>query len=614
MPVQAGGRLFYTLDTGKADFPVLYVKFAGADRARLLLDPNALSQDRTVALTRYVPSPDGRLLAYGLARSGSDWREWKILDVESGEVLSDALTGIKWSAPSWSRDGKGLFYSRYPEAARAGTAAAEGEKVFFHRLGGRAQDDVLVFDPGQPRWLTLPQATDDGRYLVLQVYKSSDGRSVVFVIALPPGASDDPASLRRAAPVRIGDDFASAFAFIDNVGTRFWFKTTFQAARGRIVAVDLAEPALAKLQEVVAQGDRPVEDVSLVGDRLFVSSIQDARTRVDVYDLAGRHERSLPLPGAGTAHGFAGRRADQETFFAFQNTVTPVTIYRYDVARGRAEPFHVPRARFMPDEFVTQDLFVRSPDGTMVPLSVSHRRRVVLDGRNPTILYGYGCYGDALTPSFAVSRIAWMEKGGVFAVAHVRGGGEYGDQWHQDGMGTRKQNSVDDLGAAARWLIGNQVTSPRHLGVHGASCGGLLAGASLVQTPELFGAAVVEVGILDLLRFSRFTGAYLWEDELGSPARPDQFPALRALSPLHNVKEGVAYPATLVMTARNDTRVVPAHSTKFAAALQSAQAGGAPILLRVEKEGGHGEGLAKGRLLDLNTDRLIFLWDALRRR
>ncbi|MCX5796173.1 MAG: prolyl oligopeptidase family serine peptidase [Elusimicrobia bacterium] len=612
VPSMAGGRYFYTVDTGKADFPVLYVKTPQEPRAKVLLDPNTFSKDGTVALTRFAPSQDGKLLAYGVTKSGSDWRQWRVVETDTGKVLPDLVSGIKWSSPSWSKDGKGFFYSRYPEAAMSGAAAAENEKVYYHRLGAKPEDDVLVFTPGDAKWMTLPRASDDGRYLVLHVYKSSDGKYAVKIMDLSGVSWGDPASIAKAAVVGIGDDFRSEFAYLDNIDTTFYFKTTYQAPKARIVAVDLRAPDLSKLREIVPEGADPIDDAGILGGKLLVSRVKDARTRVDLYDLNGKFLKALPLPGSGTVFGFPGQRADQETFFAFQNYVTPASIYRYDLAQDRSEVFQAPQVKFRPQDFVTQQVFYRSADGTFVPLSISHRRGITLDGRNPTWLYGYGCYGNVQTPNFGVSRIAWMERGGVFAVANIRGGGEYGDQWHQDGMAGKKQNSIDDFSAAAQWLIDNRYTSPRRLAVNGASCGGLLAGASLVQRPDLFGAAVVEVGILDLLRFHKFTGAYLWTDELGSSEKPGQFRYLRSLSPVHNVKAGL-YPATLITTADHDTRVVPAHSFKFAAALQAAQKGEAPILLRVEKDAGHGEGMAKGKLLDLSADRLIFAWDAINR-
>jgi prolyl oligopeptidase len=596
-PEKEAGRFFYFKNDGLQNQAVLWVTESLDQPGRVLLDPNKLSSDGTVALGGSAVSEDGKLLAYGLARSGSDWNEWHVRSVETGEDLPDKIEWIKFSGASWTKDGKGFFYSRYDEP-KEGKDTLFYNKLFYHRLGTKQSEDELVYKrDDEKEWGFGGQVTEDGHYLVISVWKGTDPKNQVYVKDLR-GAKD-----AKIQEVLTG--FEHGWDVLANDGTVFWFKTDQDAPRGRIVKLDITKPAA--LTEVVPQADETIESVSCVGDRLLVSYLKDAHTRVRVFELSGKHVRDIELPGLGSAGGFGGRRTDKETFYSYTSFTTPNTIYRYDVKSGESTLWRKPKVEFDPDGYESKMVMVPSKDGTKVPLWITHRKDLKLDGGNPTYLTGYGGFNVSITPYFSVANQVWMEQGGVFASANLRGGGEYGEAWHKAGTRHSKQNVFDDFMACARWLEENGYASPKKLAIAGGSNGGLLVGACLVQHPELFGAALPDVGVLDMLRFHKFTIGWAWVDDYGSSDDPEDFKSLLAYSPYHNVKPGTNFPPVLITTADHDDRVVPGHSFKFTAALQAAQAGPAPVLIRIETKAGHGAGKPTQKLIDELADEYGFL-------
>ena len=605
VPSKEGGRYFYTRNSGLQNQGVLYTTTALGDDATPLLDPNTLSADGTIALSGLEPSNNGKLLAYGLASAGSDWQEWKVRDVDTGLDRPDRLQWIKFSTASWTRDGKGFYYSRFPEPRPGEDLKGVNyyQKLFFHTLGTPQSDDLLVYErPDQKEWQFHGTVTDDGHYLIITVSKGTDHKYRILYQDL---------SQKDAKAVELIDNFDHEYTFIDNDGPVFWFKTNQGAPRGRVIAIDTRKPDSGDWREVIPQAAETLDAVDLVGNRFFASYLKDARTQVKAFDTVGKFVREVEFPGLGTATGFGGKRSDEETFYSFTSFTSPTTVYRYEIASGTSTVFRKPKVDFDPADYETKQVFFSSKDGTKVPMFISHKKGLTLDGKNPTYLYGYGGFNIPLTPAFSPSNLVWMEMGGVYAVPNLRGGGEYGEDWHQAGTKLRKQNVFDDFIAAAEWLIANKYTSTPKLAIGGGSNGGLLVGACLTQRPELYGAALPAVGVMDMLRFHKFTIGWAWIDDFGSADNPEQFRALHAYSPLHNIKPGTSYPATLITTADHDDRVVPAHSFKFAAALQAAQGGDAPVLIRIETKAGHGAGKPTAKLIEEAADRWAFLVKAL---
>ena len=601
VPQREGGRYVFSKNDGLQNQSVLYTMRSLDETPRVLLDPNTLSPDGTVALGPAAITEDGKLLAYGINVAGSDWQEFKVRDIESGNDLPDHIQWAKSSGAAWTKDGKGFFYSRYDEPA--GTNLLKGvnyfHKVYYHKLGTPQAEDKLIYDrPDQKEWGFGAGVTDDGRYLALHVWQGTDTRNRFFYKDL---------STPDAAVVELLRDFDADYTFIDNVGTVFYFRTDLNAPRGRVIAIDVAKPERAAWQEIVAETKDRLQAVNLLNNQLICNYLKDARTDVVIHDLTGKLVRRVELPGIGTAGGFGGKREETETFYAFTGFTTPTTVYRYDLKTGTSELFRQPKVDFHPAEFETKQVFYSSKDGTRVPMFITHKKGLRLDGRNPTLLYGYGGFDISLTPSFSVSTVVWMEMGGVYAVPNLRGGGEYGQAWHEAGMKLKKQNVFDDFIAAAEWLIANKYTSRGRLAISGGSNGGLLVGACMTQRPELFRATLPAVGVMDMLRFHKFTRGWAWTSDYGSPDQPEEFRALLAYSPYHNLKPGVKYPATMVTTADHDDRVVPAHSFKFAARLQQCQAGPAPTLIRIETKAGHGAGKPTRKLIEEAADRFAFL-------
>ncbi len=601
VPFKEGGRYFFTKNDGLQNQSVLYTMNALDATPTVLLDPNKLSADGTVALSGYAVSDDGRLMAYGISKAGSDWQEWKVRDVATAVDLPDEIKWVKFSGASWTMDGKGFFYSRYDEPAKTNELKGVNyfHKLYYHRLGSpQAEDELVYHRPDQKEWGFGGAVTDDGKYLIISVWKGTDTRNRVFYKELE--KLDTPV-------IELLNDFDASYDFIDNVGRLFYFRTDLNAPRGRIVAIDITKPTRADWTEIVPQTNDRLQGASLINDQLVVSYLRDARSEVKVLARNGRFDRQIQLPGLGTAGGFGGKRNDTETFYSFTSITTPGTIYRYDLLTGQSTVFRQPKADFDPAAYETKQVFYRSKDGTRVPMFITSRKGLKLNGKNPTYLYGYGGFDISLTPNFSVANLVWLEMGGVYAMANLRGGGEYGEEWHQAGMKLKKQNVFDDFIAAAEWLIANKYACPKKLAIGGGSNGGLLVGACMTQRPDLFGAALPAVGVMDMLRFHRFTIGWAWTSDYGSADDPEQFKALYAYSPLHNIHPGTKYPATLVTTADHDDRVVPAHSFKFAATLQAAQGGDQPVLIRIETRAGHGAGKPTTKIIEEAADRWSFL-------
>ena len=606
VPFQRGGRTFFSRNDGLQNQSVLYWLESLEGEPRLLLDPNQLAEDGTIALTNYAVSKDGRHLAYGLSASGSDWQEWRVREVDGGEDLDDVLQWVKFSGAAWSSDNLGFYYSCYetPKDELAYKGANYYQKLFYHRIGTPQSEDELIYErPDQKEWGFGAHVTEDGRYLVIVVSKGTRREKGILFRDL----EDESGSVEELLV-----EFDAGYTFVGNDGSIFYFLTDFDAPMGRLIAVDLTRPDRSDWKEIISESPDALQRVSLVGGMFIASYLHDAHALVKVFDVNGRLVRTVELPGIGTVMGFEGRREDRETFFLFTGFTTPGTVYCYDVESGLSTVYRKPKTSFDPDRYVTKQVFYESKDGIKIPMFLSHKKGLVLDGNNPTYLYGYGGFNLPQTPGFSVSNAVWMEMGGVYAQANLRGGGEYGKAWHEAGTKLDKQNVFDDFITAAEWLIGNEYTQTSKLAIGGRSNGGLLIGACLTQRPDLFGACLLIVGVLDMLRFHMFTIGWAWTSDYGSPDDAEEFKALLAYSPYHNVRPGTVYPPTLIATGDHDDRVFPAHSFKFAAALQSAQAADAPILIRIETKAGHGLGKPTSKLIKEFADLWTFLVHALR--
>jgi prolyl oligopeptidase len=600
VPFKRGGKYFYYKNDGLQNQSVLYVTDSISDKGRVLLDPNIFSADGTVALSGISISEDGKILAYGISVSGSDWQEWRFRDIETGKDLPDVLKHIKFSGASWSKDGKGVFYSRYPEPDEK-TRLSGGnfnQKLYYHKLGTLQSEDVLVHErPDDPEMGIGGSVTEDGNWLLINIWKGTSPKNQVFFKDLT----------TPNAPIKpIVDRFEADYTFIGNNGSKFYFKTDKNAPRAKVVEFDLLGKD-EKWRDVIPEADETLQGVSFVNNQFIANYLKDAYTQIKIFDVDGKFVRKVELPGIGSASGFGGRREDTETFYTYSSFNVPPTIYRYDLVSGKSEIFRKSEVKFNSDDYEVKQIFYNSKDGTRVPMFIVHRKGLKLNGKNPTLLYGYGGFNISLTPGFNVSRLVWLEMGGVFAMPNLRGGGEYGEAWHQAGTKLKKQNVFDDFIAAAEWLIANKYTSPKKLAISGGSNGGLLVGAVLNQRPELFGAALPAVGVMDMLRFEKFTIGWAWTSDYGSVKNKDEFMALYAYSPLHNIKKGMKYPAVLITTADHDDRVVPAHSFKYAATLQEAQSGKAPVLIRIETKAGHGAGKPTAKLIQESADVYGFL-------
>ena len=604
-PFRKAGRYFFLKNDGLQNQSVLYKQASLEATPETLLDPNILSEDGTVALSTLAVSDNGRLLAYGTAASGSDWEEFRVRDVVTARDLPDHLKWIKFSGASWTKDGAGFFYSRYPEPTdKALTDVNRFQRLYYHRLGTDQAQDVLVYErPDQPDWGMNAEVTDDGRYAVLTVWLGTDRRNRVYYRDLK-----DPRHPRITGEVvRLLDDFDASYAFVGNDGPVFYFLTDLDAPRKRVIAIDTRHPERGRWRELIPQGQDVLEGVQIIHDTFVANYMHDASSRLRLFALDGRTLKDLELPTLGSIGSISGERKDDEMFYAFTSFLYPTTIFRYDFKSGATSVFKAPTIDFDPSRYETKQVFYTSKDGTRVPMFITYKKGLTLDGSNPTYLYGYGGFNISLTPSFSVAMLVWLEMGGVYAVPNLRGGGEYGEEWHQGGMHEKKQNVFDDFIAAAEYLIAQRYTSPAKLAIAGGSNGGLLVGAAMTQRPELFGAALPAVGVMDMLRFHKFTIGWAWVTDYGSADSAAQFPYLYKYSPLHNIRAGTRYPATLVTTADHDDRVVPGHSFKFTATLQAAQAGSPPVLIEIETKAGHGAGKPTSKLIEEQADRMAFL-------
>ena len=601
LPRKAGDRYFFEYNDGLQNQEVILMQTDLDKEPQLLIDPNTWSDDGTVALASYFPSPDGSHVAYLIQDGGSDWRAAKVLNVNTGEELDERLEWLKFTNLSWAGDGSGFYYSRYPATSEEDKFQSLNKNmtVYFHALGTSQSDDRLVYaTPEHPEWGPRAEVTDDGAHLVISISIGTDDRYQIVYQDLR-----DP----QSEPATLIEGFDYDYTLIGSVGEELYFRTTNEAPRNRLIAIDPRNPSTENWREVVPMTDDVLDYATLVGGHVIAQYMQDAWSVVKVLDLDGNEVRSVDLPGIGTAVGFSGKYDDPETFFSYTSFNAPGVINRYDVTTGEVQVFKKPEVAFDPDDYMVEQVFYESRDGTRVPMFVSHRKDIVLDGRRPTLLYGYGGFNISLQPSFSVTRLAWMEMGGVYAVANLRGGGEYGVDWHKAGTKLQKQNVFDDFIAAGEYLTDNNYTNSEKLAIFGGSNGGLLVGAVTNQRPELFAAAIPAVGVMDMLRFHKFTAGRFWTDDYGSADNPDEFAALYAYSPYHNVKAGTEYPAILVTTADTDDRVVPSHSFKYAAAIQEAQGGDKPVLIRIETRAGHGAGVPTEKVIEEYADRWAFL-------
>ncbi len=611
-PVRHGAYWFYSHNDGLQNQSVVFVMTAHelddaapGSPGRVLLDPNTLSADGTVALRETAISADGRLFAYALSEAGSDWQTWRVRDVGSGKDLPDTLKWSKAGRGSWRRDGSGFYYTAYdpPQPGAALKAANEYEKLYFHKLGTpQAADELIYTRTDDPGWFVGGSVSDDGHYLVIQANLGTDERNTVLVQDL---------TQPHAPVIPVIPNPTATYDVIGNLGSTLFVRTDDGAVRHRIIAIDLAAPAPAHWRTVIPEGADTIDSASLVGGQLLVHRLEDAHSTVQRYAPDGALQGDIELPGLGSVTGLDGGSDDTETFYDYSSFGTPPSVYRVALASGKVSLWRSPRLQgFVPSDYETQQVFYRSKDGTRVPMFITARRGTKRDGTNPTILYAYGGFNISITPGFSAIVAAWVQMGGVYAVANIRGGGEYGRTWHESGMKTHKQNVFDDFIAAAEYLSTEHWTNPARLAIRGGSNGGLLIGAVEEQRPDIAAAAIAQVGVMDMLRFRQFTVGKAWESDYGSVDDPVEFRALLAYSPYHNVKPGVNYPATLIMTGDHDDRVFPAHSFKFTAAMQHADPHGRPILLRVESRAGHGAGMPTAKIIDEVVDMYAFILKA----
>ena len=600
-PSKEGGRYYFFRNDGLQNQNVLFMQQTLADEPKILIDPNEWSKDGTVALSGAEFSDDGQYAAYGIQDGGSDWRTWRVMEIESGKLLDDELKWIKFSSIAWTPDSKGFFYSRYDEPKEGAEFQSLNlnQKVFYHRVGTAQAADELVYErPDNPDWGFGAAVSEDGKYLVLTVWKGTDDRYRIVVKDL---------QTPDAKPFDLIDNFDYEYSFVGNDASKLFFQTNLKAPLRRIIAIDLNKPQMEDWAEVVPETENTLSSAGIVGEMIIGHYLKDARTQVRLYNMDGDFVREVEFPGIGAASGFDGKRDHNETFYSFSSFAIPPSTYRYDIETGESTLLRRSDVKFNPDDFETKQVFYSSKDGTKVPMFLCHRKGLKLNGSNPTLLYGYGGFNISLSPGFRVSRLAWMEMGGVFAMPNLRGGGEYGEPWHKAGTKLNKQNVFDDFIAAAEWLIDNKYTSSKKLAIQGGSNGGLLVGACMTQRPELFGACLPAVGVMDMLRFHQFTAGRFWVDDYGCADNPDEFKALVAYSPYHNLKGGIQYPATLITTADTDDRVVPGHSFKFAAQLQACQSGTNPTLIRIETRAGHGSGKPTAKIIEEVADQWAFL-------
>lgn len=597
-PVKRGKNYFYSKNDGLQNQSVMYISKSMTDSGRVFIDPNKFSTDGTVALAGTVFSDDGKLVAIGTATAGSDQTEWKIMEVETGNYLPDKLEKRRQGISGWTKDGKGFFYSAFPKP-NANTALRDQnfyQKLYYHKLGTSNEQDELIYErPDNKEYFVGGGVTDDGNYLIISVGQGTRPQNMVYYKDLQTNSEVKP----------IFDNLEADYTMIDNIGTTFYFSTDKDAPLKRVIAVDVANNNT--IREVIPQAEETLVGVSMLNNQFVLNYLRDAYTQIRVHDKDGKFLRKVELPGIGSAGGFGGKRTDKETFYSYSSFNAPPTIYRYDMKSGKSTVFRESKVDFNRNDYEVKQVFYNSKDGTRVPMFIVHKKGIELNGNNPTLLYGYGGFNVNMTPSFSVSRLVWLEMGGVWAMPNLRGGAEYGDKWWKGGSRLNKQNVFDDFAWAAKYLIENKYTQPSKLAISGGSNGGLLVGATLNQYPELFGAALPAVGVMDMLRFEKFTIGWAWTSDYGTVKDKTDFDALYKYSPLHNIRKGFKYPAVMVTTSDHDDRVVPAHSFKYTATLQEAQAGDRPILIRIEVNAGHGAGKPTAKVIQEQADVYGFL-------
>jgi prolyl oligopeptidase len=601
VPNERGGRYFYTYNDGLKNQPVLYSAPDWQSEGEVLLDVNDFSEDGTVALSGYAISKDAKYLAYGLSDGGSDWVTYRVREVATGEDLSDTIRWVKFSGADWAPDGSGFYYSRYPEPTEDKEEALFHQKVYFHTLGTPQAEDRLIYErPDEPDMGFGASVTDDAAYLLIHVWQGTEEKSRVYY---------RPLADEQGEFIRYLDKLDANYRVLGHRDGQFIITTDLDAPKRRVIAMPVDDATVIK--EIVAEQDHALQSTKLVGDHLVLEYLVDAKSELRLLNLEDMTTRNVPLPALGSAGGFSGKQQGSEFFYWFTSPVHPTQIYRYDLKTDETMGFRKPSLAINTDDFVVKQVFVTSKDGTKIPLMIAHRADIEWDGSNPTLLYGYGGFNIPITPSFSAQNLVWMELGGVYASASLRGGGEYGRDWHLAGTKQNKQNVFDDFIASAEWLIEQQVTAPKHLGIYGRSNGGLLAAATVLQRPDLFGAAIPAVGVLDMMRYHKFTIGWAWASDYGTSDESEMIEPLMAYSPVHNVDAEANYPAILVTTADHDDRVVPAHSYKFTATLQAAQQGIAnpkrPSLIRIETRAGHGAGKSVQAVIDESTDMWGFL-------
>ena len=586
VPSRIAGELFYSKNSGLQNQSPVYVQKSVTGKASMILDPNKLSPDGSVALLGYEPSLDGKILGYGLSQGGSDWREFHFRDLSSDKDLPDTIKWMRFSGISWTNDNAGFFYSRFPEPkeGQALMSEANGQMFCYHKLGTPQSDDKVYYNlKDLPGWYVGGGVSEDGRYVIIYVNKGTDPRNKIYYIDLK-----DPMHPDLSSPlVPLFEKNDAEYYPLGNVGTTVYMQTSLDAPNRRIVSFDISKPDPKDWTVVVPEGKHVIEQSLLAGGNVVVRYLIDAKSRVDLYSLEGKREGELKLPGVGTVAGLSGRNDTPELFYAFTSYLYPTTVFHYDMKTGKTQPFQAPHVDFDPSPYETIQVFYSSKDGTKIPMFITMKKGTKLDGQNPCRLYAYGGFDISITPGFSPTLPAWLEMGGIYAVANLRGGGEYGEAWHHAGMLEKKQNVFDDFIAAAEYLIKEKYTSTPHLGVEGYSNGGLLVGAVETQRPDLYGACYAGAGVMDMLRYQKFSAGVGWVPEYGSSDDSTQFQYLIKYSPVQNVRPGTCYPPTIVTTADHDDRVVPSHSYKFIAAMQHDQACNNPVIIRVETKTSH---------------------------
>lgn len=600
-PSKKGKHYFYSKNDGLQNQSVLYIADSLTDPGRVFFDPNKLSADGTAALSgNGAFTDDGKLWAYGVAVAGSDRTQWRIRDVETGNDLPDTLKPNRQGGVVWLKDNSGFFYSRFPDAEAGGELKGSSyyQKLYFHKLGTPQSEDYVVYErPDNKEYFIGARVSEDSNWLIISVGKGTAPQNMIYFKNL---------TAERAPIIPLVEDLSASYTFIGNDEANFYFHTDKDAPRGKVAMVNgLTRSRIWK--DIVPESAETLQRVSFLNNQFVLDYLKDAYSQIRIVDTKGQLVRDVKLPGIGAASGFGGKRYETETFYTYASFNAPPAIYRYDMKTGKSELFRQAKVDFDPRGYEVKQVFYPSKDGTKVPMFIIHKKGIKLDGNNPTILYGYGGFNVPVTPTFSISRLVWMEMGGVYAIANLRGGSEYGESWHEAGMKLKKQNVFDDFIAAAEFLIKDKITSPNKLAIQGGSNGGLLVGAVLNQRPDLFGAALPAVGVMDMLRFTEFTIGWAWTSDYGSPKNPEEFKALYAYSPLHNIKPGTKYPATLVTTADHDDRVFPAHSFKYTATMQAAQGGAAPVLIRIETKAGHGAGKPTTKQIQEQADIFGFL-------